>query len=275
MERYKYCTSLRERLHEIIFEADTPAGKAFDVIILVLIVFSVIIVMLESVRDYTIRYGDYFHYLEWFVTIIFTIEYVLRIWTVKKPFKYIFSFYGIVDLVSILPTYLSFFFQGSQYLMIFRTLRLLRIFRVFKLARYLGASSLLLGALMASRVKITVFLAMVINVALISGTLMYLIEGTANNQFSSIPRSVYWAIVTMTTVGYGDIAPATELGQFIAAILMLTGYGIIAVPTGIVTSEMINIKPQEQLSTQVCSACNEDGHDKDALFCKYCGENLH
>lgn len=262
----------QEKLHEVIFEADTPTGKVFDVALLISIGLSVLAVMLESVESIALRYGHVLRTLEWIFTILFTIEYLLRIISVKRPLGYIFSFLGIVDLLAILPTYLSLLFVGTQALIIFRAIRLLRIFRVFKLARYLKEGKIISLALKASRFKITVFLTGVLSVVLIMGTLMYLIEG-AENGFTSIPRSVYWAIVTLTTVGYGDIAPQTLPGQMVAALIMIMGYAIIAVPTGIVTSELSKVVEKEA-GTQVCPECSREGHDVDANYCKYCGANM-
>lgn len=266
----------RAKLHEIIFEADTPAGKLFDVILLVTIVLSVLAAMLESVGEIQSRYGKILYGLEWFFTILFTIEYLFRLGCVLRPLKYATSFFGIVDLMAILPTYLSLFIAGTQSLLVIRVLRLLRIFRVFKLARYLVESKTLVEALKASRHKITVFLLSVLSVVIITGALMYLIEGPANG-FTSIPRSVYWAIVTMTTVGYGDIAPQTFFGQALAAVVMILGYGIIAVPTGIFSAHLVKhyIDKDRAVSTQACQACSAEGHDAGASYCKCCGSKLN
>ncbi|MEL6132418.1 MAG: ion transporter, partial [Bacteroidota bacterium] len=212
---------IRQLIHEIIFEADTPAGKGFDVALLVLIVLSVVVVMLESVQGIAQAYGTFFLYLEWVLTFLFTLEYVLRIYAIKKAWNYIFSFYGIVDLLSILPTYLSLVVAGSHFLVTIRALRLLRIFRILKLGNYLRQSEILVQALKASRTKITVFLFAVTTIVIIVGSTMYLVEGGEGSKFSSIPRSIYWAIVTLTTVGYGDISPTTDFGQFLAAIVMI------------------------------------------------------
>lgn len=265
---------LRLKVYDIIFESDTPSGKFFDVALLICIILSVCIVFLESVQDIKEAWGKWFTILEWFFTGIFTIEYLARLWVVLHKRKYIFSFFGIVDLMSILPTYLSIFFVGAHSLMVIRSLRLLRVFRIFKLARFIGEGQHLARALRASQYKIIVFLTTVVTAVIIFGTLIYLIEGTENG-FTSIPLSIYWAIVTMTTVGYGDIAPQTILGQTVAAIIMIMGYGIIAVPTGIVTAEMMQIKSQERITTQVCPHCLKDGHDIDAVFCKYCAKKLN
>ena len=229
----------KHKLHEIIYEADTPAGKLFDVILLIAIIASVLLVMLESVKSIDSKYHDLLNISEWVITVLFSIEYIARVITVKKPSKYIFSFYGIIDLLSTIPKYISLVFGGIHALAALRALRLLRVFRILKLARYLGASNNLVNALKASRVKISVFLFAVIIVAVILGTVMYLIEGEENG-FTNIPKSVYWCIVTLTTVGFGDIAPQTPLGQFIASLVMVLGYGIIAVPTGIVSAEYAN-----------------------------------
>ncbi|MFT4664239.1 MAG: voltage-gated potassium channel [Polaribacter sp.] len=272
---------LKEKIHEIIFEADTPAGKIFDVILLIAIVVSVIAVMLESVQDINARYSDFLYVLEWVLTVFFTIEYILRLYCVYRPIKYTTSFFGIIDLLSILPAYLSLFFAGTHYLMVIRALRLLRIFRIFKLTKFLKESSLILSALKSSRNKIAVFLVFILLCVTVIGSIMYLVEGASNTDFTSIPRSIYWAIVTITTVGYGDIAPKTELGQFLAAIVMIMGYAVIAVPTGIVSAEIAKESRAEQerkdelISTQICRYCAMEGHDSDAGFCKFCGEPLH
>lgn len=269
--------SFRDRVHEIIFEADTPAGKFFDISLLVLIVLSVITVMLESSEEWNTAYGHVFEILEWVFTIVFTVEYVLRLWVTIKPWKYALSFYGLIDLVAILPSYLSFFFVGTQYFVIIRIIRLLRVFRIFKLGQFLTEGDQLRKALIASRNKIMVFLFTVTLLVVIIGSIMYLVEGGTNEGFSSIPRAVYWAIVTLTTVGYGDITPKTDVGQFLSAIVMILGYAIIAVPTGIVTNEMISAAAGNAkfTNTQVCRFCTREGHANDAIFCKYCGGRLN
>jgi len=265
----------RSKLHEIIYEADTPLGRIFDVILLILILLSVIFVMLESVEPIDRKYHEYLYIGEWIITIFFSLEYILRIITVKKPTRYIFSFYGIIDFISTIPLYLSFILAGSSYLLTVRALRLLRIFRILKVTRYIGEANKLTKALKNSRPKILVFLFTVLIIAIIAGTLMYLIEGEESG-FTSIPRSIYWAIVTLTTVGYGDIAPTDPLGQFIAAILMIMGYGIIAVPTGIVSAEYATADDDEvHTNTQVCSNCNELDHHDDAKYCHNCGEVIN
>lgn len=268
--------SLKHKIHDIIYEADTPKGKAFDVILLVLILASIVFVMLESVAGLDEWLYDWLYYGEWVITIFFTVEYILRIISIKKPSKYIFSFYGIIDLLSTLPLYLSFFLVGSNYLLTVRALRLLRVFRILKIARFIGESNKLVKALKDSTPKILVFLCSVLVMCVISGTLMYLIEGEASG-FKSIPVSVYWCIVTLTTVGFGDIAPVTPLGQLLAAIIMIMGYGIIAVPTGIVSAEYVNKGDQENqvhVNTQACRNCNATRHQDDAEFCHKCGNSL-
>lgn len=262
----------KQKLYEIIFEADTPAGKLFDVVLLIVILLSVILVMLESVPSIAANNLHTLHILEWIITIIFTIEYFLRILIIKKPVRYIFSFYGIIDFLSVLPTYLSLILVGYQSLIVIRMLRLLRIFRILKLTRYTSASRTLSRAMWASREKIGVFIFLVIILVVIIGTIMYLVEGDSHG-FSSIPRSIYWAVVTLTTVGYGDISPETTFGQFLASIVMIMGYAIIAVPTGIVTSELM--KPASKQNTQVCHNCLCETHDDDAVFCKKCGAKIN
>lgn len=262
----------RCRLLEIIFEADTPAGKAFDVALLIAIVLSVVTVMLESVAAIKAAYGPLLLTLEWLFTALFTVEYVLRLLSVRRPWRYAVSFFGIVDLIAILPTYASPFVTGTSSLVVIRALRLLRVFRVLKLVHFLGEAAVLHAAIRASLRKILVFLGTVLTLMIIVGTLMYLIEGEGSG-FSSIPQSVYWAIVTMTTVGYGDITPQTTLGKVLASIVMILGYGIIAVPTGIVTVELAEAR-KRPLSTQACPDCGADIHDPDARFCKLCGAHL-
>jgi len=264
----------KNKIHEVVYEADTPAGRLFDITLLWVILFSISVVMLESVESIKIVYGAQLEILEWSFTILFSIEYILRIISVQKPLKYMLSFYGVVDLLSILPTFLSVFFVGSRSLIVIRSLRLLRVFRILKLGHFIGEADGLMRALKASKAKIIVFLFAVLSVTFILGTVMYLIEGsTIDSGFTSIPRSIYWAIVTLTTVGYGDIAPQTVLGQFIASIIMIIGYAVIAVPTGIVSSEIVK-SDNKKISTQACTHCSMDGHDLDAEYCKYCGEKI-
>ncbi len=265
--------SFRKKLYEIIFEADTPAGRLFDILLLIMIVISILAVMIESVPAYHDRFAHGFIIIEWSITFFFTLEYLLRIWVVKKPAGYIFSFYGIIDLLAVLPSYIGLFVGGAHGLVIIRALRLLRIFRLFKLSRYISEGDTLMRALKASRAKISVFLLTVVTLVIILGTLMYMVEGEENG-FTSIPKGIYWAIVTLTTVGYGDIAPSTNLGQFIASLVMILGYGIIAVPTGIVTVEYSRARQSKTVTTQVCPHCLREGHDADAVYCKYCGGKL-
>ena len=268
----KHKIPLKQRLHEIIYEADTRAGKLFDVILLIAILASILFVMLESIQSIDKAYGSYLDIAEWVITILFSLEYMLRIITVKKPWKYIFSFYGIIDLLSTIPKYVSLILIDSHNLAVLRALRLLRIFRILKITRYIGASNRLLIALKSSRAKISVFLLFVFILCIILGTIMYMIEG-AENGFTSIPRSVYWAIVTLTTVGYGDIAPVTALGQLIASAIMILGYAIIAIPTGIVGSEIMNANIHT--NTQSCPNCMRDSHQDGAIFCYHCGDKLN
>lgn len=263
----------KHRLHEIIYEADTAAGKLFDVILLILILVSVALVMLESVSFIDARYHYLLDVAEWMVTILFSIEYILRIVIVNRPLKYVVSFYGIIDLLSILPKYLSLLIGGAQGLAVLRAIRLLRIFRVLKLARYVGESNHLILAMRKSRPKILVFLFVVFILCIILGSIMYLVEGDKGG-FTSIPKSVYWCIVTMTTVGYGDIAPITPLGQFVASIIMIIGYGIIAVPTGIIGVEIAQAK-KIHTNTQGCLHCLESNHLDMAVYCHKCGEKLN
>jgi voltage-gated potassium channel len=264
--------ALRIKMHEVIFESDTPAGRAFDIVLLWAILLSVAAVVLESVGSVRAAYGPPLRVAEWTFTVLFTAEYLLRLLCVKQPLRYATSFFGVVDLLAVIPTYLSLFIGGAQALLVLRALRLLRVFRIFKLGRYLGEAKVLKKALHASRPKIIVFVGTVLTVVLIVGTLMYLIEGEANG-FTSIPRSVYWAIVTMTTVGYGDVTPHTFWGQLLASCLMIVGYGVIAVPTGIVTVEIAEAS-RRSINTHVCRSCAAEGHDADALHCKYCGAKL-
>ena len=265
----------RFRWHEIIFEADTPKGKAFDIGLLVTIVASILIVMLQSVSTINREYGNILNIADWIITIGFSIEYALRIACVRRPWRYIFSFWGIVDLLSVLPSYVALVIPGSHYLSVVRVLRLIRIFRIFKLNSYIQESRVLLEALKAARPKIVVFLLVVMSLILVMGTTVYVIENFADDssEFTSIPKAIYWAIVTITTVGYGDIAPQTVLGQSIAAIAMILGYAIIIVPSGIFSVEIIAAS-KAQTNTQVCLTCSKEGHDDDASYCKYCGSKL-
>lgn len=262
----------REILFEVIFEAETPAGKWFDIVLIICISISVLAVMLDSVSSVRDRYGQFLYAIEWFFTILFTIEYILRLLCVRKPIRYAASFFGIVDLLAILPTYTSLLFFGSRHLAVVRILRVLRIFRVLKLGHHTKEAVMLKKALYASRRKILVFLFVVLTLVVIIGSVMYIIEGEENG-FTSIPRSVYWAVVTLTTVGYGDISPGTGPGQFLAAIVMILGYSIIAVPTGIVTVELSQAYTDKSTS-QACPSCSAEGHDRDAEYCKFCGTKL-
>ncbi len=264
----------RKKAHDIIYEADTPAGKLFDIILLILILLSIAFVMLESIETLNNKYHDFFNYAEWTITILFSLEYIARVITIKNKKSYIFSFFGIIDFLSTIPKYLSFFLVGAHALVALRAIRLLRIFRVLKLARFVGESENLFKALKASRTKILVFLLAVLSIAVILGSLMYLIEVKQDSGFDSIPRSVYWAIVTLTTVGYGDIAPVTPFGQFIASIIMILGYAIIAIPTGIVSVEY-NKHKNIDTNTQSCPHCVATDHHDDAEFCYNCGEKLN
>ena len=258
-------------LYEIIFEADTPPGKLFDVLLIVCIIGSVMMVMADSVGAIRVSYGRVLVAAEWFFTVLFSIEYLFRLYCVRSRLKYAISFYGVVDFISIVPTYLSLVFPATKYFAILRLLRILRVFRVLKLIQYLSEANLLMKALASSRRKITIFFFTVLTMVTIFGSLMYVIEGEANG-FTSIPKSIYWAIVTMTTVGYGDISPQTALGQALASVIMIMGYSIIAVPTGIFTVEFSQALSRETSAS--CLSCGKSGLDQDALFCKFCGEEL-
>lgn len=279
MKRQEVHSGWKHRLHEVIYEADTPLGRLFDIVLIFLIVLSVLLVMLESIKEVDQHYHQILLTLEWVVTIFFTLEYIARLISIKKPWKYVFSFYGIIDFVSTIPLYLSYILAGSQVLLAVRAFRLLRIFRILKLVKFMGEASVLKAALKASRAKIAVFIYVVLILAVIMGTVMYLIESDEAG-FTSIPRSIYWTIVTLTTVGYGDIAPQTNLGQFLATIIMILGYGIIAVPTGIVTVEFSKHRNGDKrksvvhTNTQACPSCTAEGHRDDATNCYNCGELL-
>lgn len=264
---------LRGTLYSVIFGTETPAGKHFDMVLIYAIVISVVAVMLDSVGGFAENYHYELLMVEWFFTILFTIEYGLRIYCSPHPWRYVRSFYGIVDLFSILPTYLGFFVVDANNLLVIRLLRILRIFRVLKLIRYLREANVLLRAMLMSRRKILVFFSSVLVLSVIFGSLMFIVEGPAHG-FTSIPKSIYWTIVTITTVGYGDITPQTPLGQVVAAMAMLTGYSIIAVPTGILTAELTQEIQRDRISRQ-CKACLRGGHDHDASHCKFCGAKLY
>ncbi|WP_423736709.1 ion transporter [Chitinophaga caseinilytica] len=263
----------QQRLHKVIYESDTPAGKAFDIALLACILTSILVVMLDSVDSLHSRYGGLFFALEWAFTILFTIEYILRLVCIRKPVRFVFSLLGVIDLLALIPSYLSFLFAGAQSLLVLRALRLLRIFRIFRLVHFISEMRFLTVAIGRSLRKISIFILFVLTCVIILGSVIYLVEDH-NAGFTSIPQSVYWAIVTITTVGYGDVAPATPLGKFIASFIMLLGYGIIAVPTGIVTTEMAHAYREKGHSTNVCPGCGREGHDTDAKFCKFCGTKL-
>lgn len=266
-------TNWQGKLHEIIFEADTPAGKLFDIVLIGSILLSVLIVSLESVSAIRDQWGFELNLLEWLFTVLFSVEYTLRFISVGHPVRYARSFFGLVDLLSVLPTYLSLFFYEGHYLSVIRILRVLRIFRILKLADHLLEAQILSQAIKASRKKITVFIFAVMTIVVIVGSVMYVIEGEQNG-FTSIPRSIYWAIVTLTTVGYGDISPKTPLGQTLASFVMIMGYAIIAIPTGIVSAEISQANLRKKVSTQSCPSCSLEGHDPDAVCCKWCGAKL-
>jgi voltage-gated potassium channel len=261
----------RARLHEVIFEADTLAGRAFDLVLLVAILISILSVVLESVAAVRRQYGHVLDVVEWTLTVAFTVEYVLRLVAVDRPWRYARSFLGILDFLAVAPTYLGILVPDAQSLVVLRTVRLLRVFRIFNLGPFLGEADQLAQALRASRRKITVFLGVILTIVVVMGTVMYVVEGEAHG-FTSIPTSMYWAVVTMTTVGYGDIAPKTGPGQLLAAMLMILGYAIIAVPTGIVSAELA--RTHRPVSRQACPGCGGEGHDVDAVHCKYCGAPL-
>lgn len=263
----------QSRLHEVIYESHSNAGKAFDIILLLFIILSIVVVMLDSVAELHARYGKFFLILEWFFTFAFTVEYILRLICIRRPWKYMVSALGIIDLLAIIPSYLSFVYIGSQSLLVLRALRLLRVFRIFRLVHFVSEMRFLYVAIVNSVRKVSIFILFVISAVVILGSIIYLVEGP-NNGFSSIPQSVYWAIVTITTVGYGDIAPVTPLGKLIASFIMLLGYGIIAVPTGIVSTEMALAAKNQRHNNEACPSCGKEGHDHDARFCKYCGEKL-
>ena len=263
----------RRRTYEVIFEHDTRAGRTFDVALILVILASVVAIMLESVASIRASHGHVLRVLEWVFTLAFTVEYVLRLWCVSRSVRYARSFLGVVDLLAILPTWLSLVVPGGQVLTVVRILRVLRIFRILKLAQYVGEARVLAMALRAARFKITVFVFTVLTIVVIVGALMYLVEGPASG-FTSIPTGVYWAVVTLTTVGFGDVTPQTPLGQTLATVVMIMGYGIIAVPTGIVTAEIAYAARGEPRSPKRCAACGQAGHDSDARHCKWCGVAL-
>lgn len=263
---------LRRRLHRIIFGTDTPAGKGFDLALIYAICLSVAALMAESIASVKLRYGSELFVIEWVFTLIFTVEYIVRIYVSPRPGAYIKSFYGVVDLLSVVPTYLSLLVPGANYLLVVRLARVLRVFRVLKLARYISEANVLVRSLLLARRKIAVFFFVVLVLSTIFGSVMYVVEGPANG-FTSIPKSIYWTVVTITTVGYGDITPQSVIGQMVATVAMLTGYSIIAVPTGIVTAELATEMQRERLQI-LCPACRRGGHDRDAQHCKHCGASL-
>ncbi|GAA4380492.1 ion transporter [Hymenobacter koreensis] len=266
--------SWKQTAYSVVFESDTRAGQLFDIALLAAIVLSVLAVMLESVRSIEARYGHILRAVEWLFTGLFLIEYIVRLLVVRRPLAYAVSLFGIIDFLSIAPTLVALVMTGSHYLMVIRTLRLLRVFRIFKLGRFVGEGEFIVGALKASRFKILVFLTAVLTLVVVIGTLMYVIEG-GQNGFTSIPKCVYWAIVTVTTVGYGDISPTTVLGQTLASVLMILGYAIIAVPTGIVSAQMaLPTADRPGAKLAVCHVCQASGHRADAEFCWRCGEKL-
>ncbi|RWA51164.1 ion transporter [Cupriavidus sp. UYMSc13B] len=266
-------TGWRQRWYTIIFEADTREGRLFDVTLLLAIVASVLVVMLDSLPAVSNRLGRLFTVLEWMFTLFFTAEYVMRILVVRRPWRYVFSFYGIIDFVSIMPTWLAFFLPELHFLIDVRLLRLLRVFRILKLTVYFEEAEILYRALVNSRRKIFVFLGTVFIITVILGTVMYVVEGPQHG-FTSIPVSMYWAVVTLTTTGFGDMVPKTPLGQFITSLTILLGYGIIAFPTGIVGAELAASILKRPLTTRTCTHCLTEGHEPDAGYCKHCGSQL-
>lgn len=271
-------SATQKKIYDVIFGYESKAGRWFDILLMLLIVSSVTAVLLDSIASIHDRFGGHLFQLELAFTVLFTIEYVLRLYSTPDRRRYIFSFYGIVDLLSILPTYIAFFYPSAVYLIVVRIMRVLRVFRILKLLRYMGEANMLYAALQQSRRKIFVFLFSVLTLIIIFGALMFIIEG-GEHGFDNIPQSIYWAIVTITTVGYGDIAPQTPLGQFIAAIAMICGYAIIAVPTGIIGAELMQQVQERGKSLKIqgseCTNCKATGHDLDARHCKYCGNLIH
>ena len=264
--------SLREKIYQVIFGTDTPVGQYFDIALIYLILLSVLAIILDSIEVVNSQYGFWLFRLEWFFTLLFSVEYLARIYSSPKPLRYIFSFYGLVDLLSVLPTYLALFFPGANYWLVIRLLRVLRIFRVLKLVRYLSEANILLRSMYASRRKVFVFFTVVLVLSVIFGSLMFFVEGPEHG-FTSIPRSIYWTIVTITTVGYGDITPQTAMGQVIATLAMLTGYSIIAIPTGIFTAEIAR-EIHSETSNRRCNVCERTGHHPEAEYCYHCGVTL-
>ena len=272
---FQILNKTRQKIHDIIYEAETPAGKIFDISLIVLIIISVILVALETVGWINDRYSNIFNIAEWIITILFTIEYILRVISIHHPKNYIFSFYGIIDFLATIPKYISLIFIGApvEALMAIRALRILRIFRVLHISRYIGESTFLVRSLLVSRAKIIIFLLFVLIMCILFGTLMYIIEGPEAG-FDSIPESIYWCISTISTVGYGDIVPLTGMGKFLASVLMILGYGIIAVPTGIISAEMAQRKKNVDVNTRVCAECMNANHKDSAIYCHECGSHL-
>ena len=266
-------SATKEYIRSIIFEANTPSGKVFDVFLIIAILLSVVVVFLDSVDSVHREFGSYLLGLEWSFTLLFSLEYLLRLWSITNTWLYARSFYGLIDLLGTIPTYLSIWFADAHFFLVIRVLRVLRVFRIFRMVRYVGEAELIAQALVASRRKITVFVCSVLTLMIVFGSAMYLVEGATNAEFSSIPQSVYWAVTTMTTVGYGDVAPVTPLGRVLAAVIMIMGYGIIAVPTGIVTLEL-NEAHRKQANTRTCPACSAEGHSYEASYCWRCGSSL-
>lgn len=263
----------KKKVHVALFETNTAVGRMFDIIILGMIILSIVIVIFETVPSIQQQYRSALIFLEWVLTIAFTAEYILRIYTANFRWRYIKSFYGIVDLISVIPTYLGLFIVGSHSMSIVRALRLLRVFRIFKLTKYLSQGEMIVSALKESRTKISIFMFFIMLMVCIFGSLMYIIEGNANSGFDSIPRGIYWAIVTLTTVGYGDISPTTTLGQLMASIIMISGYAVLAVPTGIVSAEMVKVVEDNKPSIE-CTRCGEPDNVEHARYCLRCGERL-
>ena len=265
--------TLKEKVHSVIFEAETSKGHIFDMFLLCMIIGSVAAVMIESVDSVKEKYGTLLLVLEWVFTIVFSIEYIVRLWVVKRPKAYAKSFFGVVDLLSCLPTYIGLFFPGTHSLLVIRILRLLRMFRVMKMVNHIEGGDIIMRALYKSRAKIFVFFMTVVVFSVIAGTVMYLVEGSHNDGYANIPQSIYWAIVTISTVGYGDVSPTSALGKVVATLTMLSTYAIIAVPTGIVAAELSNTNSKDT-TTDACKGCGVHGHLEDAKFCRSCGSEL-
>ncbi|MGB3548506.1 MAG: ion transporter [Saprospiraceae bacterium] len=273
--------TFKRRLHAVLFETNTVVGRIFEIVLMMLIILSVLVVIIETVPTIEHDYRRVLIFIEWVLTVVFTLEYALRIYTARHPWRYVTGFYGLVDLISIIPTYLGLFIVGSHSMSIVRALRLLRVFRIFKLTKFLSQGNMIMDALKASRTKISVFMFFILLMVCIFGSLMYIVEAGAGSGFDSIPRGIYWAIVTLTTVGYGDISPITPLGQLMASLIMIAGYAVLAVPTGIVSAEMVKVKEALEdeetaaaLPDHTCNRCGEEEHLGQARYCWRCGENL-